>query len=664
MNQRLGRLAMNRTIAAGVFSAAALLAPAVLALDLVGSEELGQLTQQVISNCSSAGGLTAKGGGNEAGELAMLGSQQIAPLSSRFLERTTCDGPDPEEADGLLLALDAVVAVVDSDSSQGSCSALGSSASIAVSERNGVPGLQCPGCVDGSYTLGGFRDLLRIVYAGLPEAAGADMAQRDCNSDLRHSIAAGYLALFEGCAGASCSELRHAFRPGESADSSEVLLSLLGLPPSLSAPFCNADGTQANPPYAPDYQDKDPIRRPCAGTGNLPGPPTGTLGGSPSVEATEQVCSASGDLGLVLPISPPKQRSPEAPTPYPSGYCAKGKFKFAPAAKQATDSSVFPPKPRFERCPNGDLSVLGGQCLVPTALDGSALCINGKNNAPSFRFDAGAPAVVDGRVYNLHLRRDSTGNYATDSQNRQVVGAFHRLHATRSLNSSAATGTCSDADGAKAIGCLAQASPCSLGMAAKRAGQYIGTKNLALGGIEPSAQNVQRLLTEPADPLTYPLSLKMYAASMRGMDKITELSQWSLGQCFENQGKVESAATVTGYVPLGVPPVCVDFDERQCGALFNSDACTDGVNVCPNFGVFSVAPLQTNVGGQIGVAATASDPDGGFVLFLWTAPAGTFANPEASSTTYSCTALGTHTITLLINDGSCTKEKTVQVTCT
>ena len=69
------------------------------------------------------------------------------------------------------------------------------------------------------------------------------------------------------------------------------------------------------------------------------------------------------------------------------------------------------------------------------------------------------------------------------------------------------------------------------------------------------------------------------------------------------------------------------------------------------------------MGLQIAVSAAGSDLEGDVVEYLWTATAGSFANREAASTSYTCTTPGPHTITLTVWDGLCPTTLDVPVVC-
>ena len=65
-----------------------------------------------------------------------------------------------------------------------------------------------------------------------------------------------------------------------------------------------------------------------------------------------------------------------------------------------------------------------------------------------------------------------------------------------------------------------------------------------------------------------------------------------------------------------------------------------------------VSPLQIAVGGTVDVSVSATDSDVGDVLsYAWTAtPDGSFASATSATTTYSASAVGTHTIVVTVSD--------------
>jgi hypothetical protein len=190
--------------------------------------------------------------------------------------------------------------------------------SFPVQDLDGVPGIQCPGCVGGVYTIapGDWKEVLGLVYAGLQRDG-----TRDCNGDVRRSLVASWGALFpSGCGSTACPSLRRAWRPGDLQPGTAALLAALGLtmppargtPGALPAPIplCNAHGAGALFGGDADYLDRDPIRVECG--------------------VSEQVCSVPFALGLVTAIQVPRNLSQAEA--YPTQLCGVGQFAFVVTA--------------------------------------------------------------------------------------------------------------------------------------------------------------------------------------------------------------------------------------------------------------------------------------------------------------------------------------------
>ena len=87
---------------------------------------------------------------------------------------------------------------------------------------------------------------------------------------------------------------------------------------------------------------------------------------------------------------------------------------------------------------------------------------------------------------------------------------------------------------------------------------------------------------------------------------------------------------------------------------------------CPRMTAFAAAPLETNVGETVTLTSSAVDDDGTAVTYAWTATGGTFANPAAANTTWTCPAVGSYDLTLVVSDGQqpCDRTTKVTVVCT
>lgn len=377
-------------------------------------------------------------------------------------------------------------------------------------------------------------------------------------------------------------------------------------------PFDPSGGAAARSlsPYMPEMMDQDPIRRKCFG-------PKVTTAASPNAPR-EEVCSADGQLGVVLTIDPPPVLT--TAQRYPVKPCEDTlDFQFGPAPTRPTGDPV--------RCPNGD-APQDGQCLLPTRTEptqpgGFAFdCLNNGLNAPAAIFDSDgngseysdAPGTdgvgnADGRAYNLILRApDGTirtvtrpNPIALGTMTVPATGAFYRIHSSRSgrpaPNSTGAVCATQD-DATDQIGCLVQANPCSLGYAGGGAvSNNPGTVAALVNGVAPTPTNVQALVVGGT---TYPIARKLYLNSLRGFDTLLTSSdpaaptgkdaELDLVKCFSNLPFSTAAAFGTpinvasssfGFVPLPAPTVggpakaiCEDFKDDSCPSVVgNVDNC-------------------------------------------------------------------------------------------
>jgi hypothetical protein len=585
---------MRTTIAIATFLTIGAGAVGASALNIKGSDTLYNLTQAIITSCQQTDGLPAgsivyDGTGSGNGESGMKsGTQQVAPMSRAVKGATSGAGctvsgtaGSPTTVEGLVLGLDGI-AIIGATTTAGSAACNGA----ADPDCNGSPsnvGLAYSTPVAGTtYTLSNWKDVLRIVYAGVDMAAGSSMTTRDCNSTLRRAVVNSWGNMFQNaCSSSSCTQLRHAFRRDDASGTTDTLVTLLGLASivstgsSPSTPFCNALKPTDTAPtlgrFYPDYQDNDVIRRACLGSNN---------GTTPSTSPHEQVCSRNGDLGLVLTI-PPVDTLPQgtlAGQAYAAQPCKTGVFMFGTAPETASGSG---------RCPNGDVIVFGNQCLVPVDASGNAGCLAGAGTYLSFAFDQttvidGMTATdpnQDGRMWNQHLYA-ADGTYQYDVKGRQIQGAFHRLHTTRTaLNPSNGFG-CTHADATSQIGCLVKASPCSIGFAGREAAVMDGVAGLKLNAIEPSSQCILNFMDSTKVAQTYPLTRKLYLNTMKGFESVTG-NELTLAKCFNN--KAPGLMSTYGFFPLtGNTTRCEDFNEQtECGASGNVNACANNVSPFP-----------------------------------------------------------------------------------
>ena len=89
-------------------------------------------------------------------------------------------------------------------------------------------------------------------------------------------------------------------------------------------------------------------------------------------------------------------------------------------------------------------------------------------------------------------------------------------------------------------------------------------------------------------------------------------------------------------------------------------------NICADLSQVVVSPLQTSVGNEIELESVAVDEEGDPIAYQWTALAGSFSDPTAASTSYTCEQVGSTGITIEVSDdgfASCVDSWTVPVTC-
>ncbi|MBV9948776.1 MAG: hypothetical protein JOZ69_18150, partial [Myxococcales bacterium] len=365
--------------------------------------------------------------------------------------------------------------------------------------------------------------------------------------------------------------------------------------------------------YRSVYQDNDPIRRNCAGSATSTAP-------------AEDVCSHSGDLGLVLPIPEVEELSPRSDADrYNASPCVVGRI--TSAAPPDVYDAITQKKIICGRdghglvCPNGDTCTPFGGCYVPADALGNGQCLATQRMTPGFsvstlavpRAHALPPTLNDGRSFNAHLYV-AVGNaaaYQVQSAARpyRVTGAYHRIHAVHSLavagDAGAPPPTCQNADLGAQIACLVTASPCSIAYA----GLAALSSNTAAGPIKIDKQSPRVNCIQ--GNLSYPLSRKLYANALGGFGALTG-AELQLAGCLTDlaqpgltpptpAGLVTAEIAAAGFIPLpafangGGEPYCEDFDEATlCGAAANRVACATPPAALNNF----PAPAQSTVCGD------------------------------------------------------------------
>jgi hypothetical protein len=448
--------------------------------------------------------------------------------------------------------------------------------------------------------------------------------------------------------------LWHAFRRDDTSGTSDVFASILGLSPSTSnsanngfgtSPYCNAlnwdasagnancalgankqwtgpggildpvanDGVHRRPPPGtwgdnPDpgqgalgadvlptqFQDNDPIRRPC-------------IGGSTNNHnrVGEEVCNLDGALGLVVPMVD-SDWMPRLATPlkqYPTNNC--NTFLIGKPVNVFTCAIRGTGTKHSGECPNGDALIAGG-CLVPVDSTGStSQCVASKATVAALQNRSlGSP---DGRHYNIQMRDGTVtepsigyAQYSIPSLGVTVdfAAGYNRIHQVET-NVGAANVACQMVDMTDQIGCLAQADPCSIGYAGDGSKLWFNHTNgaSALGGAAAgvdslrvaqtygNAASVQKLGLAGE----YQLARKLYFNSVVGFGSVAASTgdpqaadELTLAKFEAVPANINGILTSNGFFSLGVQspagsdtPFCEDFNEQLiCGAASNANGCT------------------------------------------------------------------------------------------
>jgi hypothetical protein len=158
--------------------------------------------------------------------------------------------------------------------------------------------------------------------------------------------------------------------------------------------------------------------------------------------------------------------------------------------------------------------------------------------------------------------------------NVPITGAFYRIHTTRTLPGTG-SGGCREQDPAQQIGCLVQASPCSVGYGdlAAAGPLTIGTATaFKVNKLEPTKACIRKLIN-PGTGTAYPISRQLFLNTIAGFENVTG-QELELARCFAGApagglSSFESIITSHGFVTRGDAgdpkrsPACVDFRQQN-----------------------------------------------------------------------------------------------------
>jgi hypothetical protein len=132
----------------------------------------------------------------------------------------------------------------------------------------------------------------------------------------------------------------------------------------------------------------------------------------------------------------------------------------------------------------------------------------------------------------------------------------------------------------------------------------------------------------------------------------------------------DGETTCRGSAPLdvtaGVDTEVAVLLRCSAGPRFGAVRVNGKLNMCPALTKAVVAPLQTSVGNVITVSSQAEDHEGHPIEYSWTADGGTFADPSASATFYTCEEVGNYELTVTVSDDgfqTCVCSWSVDITC-
>ncbi len=119
-------------------------------------------------------------------------------------------------------------------------------------------------------------------------------------------------------------------------------------------------------------------------------------------------------------------------------------------------------------------------------------------------------------------------------------------------------------------------------------------------------------------------------------------------------------------VTVGVVTEVAVLLRCSVGQRFGAVRVNGWFNICAELTKAVVAPLQTSIGNAIIVSSQAEDAERDPIEYAWTADNGTFANPSASATFYTCEETGNDQLTISVTDDGfeyCVDNWTVDVRC-
>jgi hypothetical protein len=141
---------------------------------------------------------------------------------------------------------------------------------------------------------------------------------------------------------------------------------------------------------------------------------------------------------------------------------------------------------------------------------------------------------------------------------------------------------------------------------------------------------------------------------------------------------VDGGLSCEGTAAFAVAPHAVTQVTVQLGCNLAStgshNTLVNGTSFdCAAWNAVTASPVETAIGSPVALTATATGPMPGNLTYSWSAPSGFFGSASAANTSFTCSAPGPVTVTLVVGDGpvpagstcnSALDTDTVTITCT
>jgi hypothetical protein len=133
-----------------------------------------------------------------------------------------------------------------------------------------------------------------------------------------------------------------------------------------------------------------------------------------------------------------------------------------------------------------------------------------------------------------------------------------------------------------------------------------------------------------------------------------------------DDGETRCRGSAPFDVTVGVSTEVAVLLRCKVGQRFGAVRVNGKLNICSELTKAVVAPLQTSIGNRIAVRSQAEDEEGDSIAYAWTADSGSFEDPSAADTFYTCEETGDHSLMVSVSDDGfayCVDSWTVAIRC-